>query len=242
MKPTSAHTRTVISLFRSLVRAARSIDAAIPALPAEAEAVKRTRARIIALLPGDSTLPVRVVRAFLNSRALPIGPSTDAAVAAAFDGLRIANGHLRGLKSAAVHAADARQAHPAAAVPALSVGHVVVHKTFGYRAVVTAVHARCQASAAWRARNVDVSAEQPFYTLLVDTRDRVEAQVAYAAHESVMRVDARDSDDPLKCFIEHPLVGKFFKEFHARESLYVLRDAEMDMDVSPPSPKSIVAA
>lgn len=234
MKPSAS--RTVLSLFRGLVRAARSLDVALSSLPAEADAAQRARTRIAALLPGTSAaLPVRVARAFRDERALSAGPATDAAVAAAFAGLRAANAHLGELKAAAQ---STTSTHQSSAPAPLAVGHVVVHRHFGYRAVVTAVHARCEASTVWRARNADVSTEQqPFYTLLVDTRDRAEAQVTYAAHENVTRVAA---------FIEHPLIGKVFKEYHARESLYVLREAGAgDGSVesgAPTSPKAIVGA
>ncbi len=119
------------------------------------------------------------------------------------------------------------------------------HARFGYKAVITGWHARCQASPEWRARN-SVSAEsdaEPFYTCLVDIRDRPDAQVSYVPQASLLLLSTASSAaevaaetaegadtasvgaDSLARLVVHPLVTSHFCEYRPAEGYYVPSEA-----------------
>jgi heat shock protein HspQ len=82
-------------------------------------------------------------------------------------------------------------------------GQVVRHRSRGYRGVVVDWDPHCRRSAAWRAcLSERPSAEQPWYTLLVDG----DSTSSYVAQE-----DLEPEHGPRP--IRHPLVYLFFQGF-----------------------------
>ena len=86
--------------------------------------------------------------------------------------------------------------------PKFAPGELVCHRRYGYRGVVVAVDARCQADHQWYMSNrTQPDQNQPWYHVLVDGA----ATATYAAESNLA---ADPSGDP----IDHPLVGEFFYE------------------------------
>jgi len=92
--------------------------------------------------------------------------------------------------------------------PKYDVGLVIEHKQHGYRGVVLASDRGCKASEEWvesfGVDGLDRGVNQPFYSVLVDTRDRGPSpQVTYVAEDNV-RVSQRSDA------VQHPLVLRLF--------------------------------
>eukprot|EP00887_Chlorella_sp_A99_P007314 scaffold2.g7314.t1 len=125
---------------------------------------------------------------------------------------------LRPLEEAAEAAAAAAAAASCSSLgrePALSLGEMVVHTTKGYRGVVCGWDVSCCEGAEWQARaGVDAlerGAAQPFYHVLVDTRDWPEdpdqPPVAYVPEERLTAGSAANflAESPLvDGHFEHP--------------------------------------
>eukprot|EP00245_Coleochaete_scutata_P009890 TRINITY_DN335_c0_g1_i1.p1 TRINITY_DN335_c0_g1~~TRINITY_DN335_c0_g1_i1.p1 ORF type:complete len:324 (+),score=54.17 TRINITY_DN335_c0_g1_i1:381-1352(+) len=91
------------------------------------------------------------------------------------------------------------------------VGDVIVHRRYGYRGVVYGHDPECSAPDEWQqAMKIDLLPEgrqQPFYHVLVDTRDRPGGMSTYVAQENiVIQKGARP--------VLHPWIDKFFVGFH----------------------------
>ena len=92
------------------------------------------------------------------------------------------------------------------------VGQLVRHKRYGYRGVVVAVDAECQADEEWyKSNKTQPDRDQPWYHVLADGSD----DVFYPAQTSL---EADDSDDVVK----NPNVKRFFSEF--LNGVYVRND------------------
>jgi len=93
------------------------------------------------------------------------------------------------------------------------IGDVIEHKRYGYRGIIMGYTPECQASAAWRvSMNVEAlerGTAQPFYHVLVDSRDRPGGQTTYVAEENIMIRPW--------CEIVHPLVQRYFVISSAKE-------------------------
>eukprot|EP00271_Cylindrocystis_brebissonii_P003082 TRINITY_DN13826_c0_g1_i1.p1 TRINITY_DN13826_c0_g1~~TRINITY_DN13826_c0_g1_i1.p1 ORF type:complete len:309 (-),score=27.91 TRINITY_DN13826_c0_g1_i1:793-1719(-) len=90
------------------------------------------------------------------------------------------------------------------------VGDVVVHRRYGYRGVVYGHDPQCSAPKDWQeAMKIDLlpeGREQPFYHVLVDTRDRPGGMSTYVAQENmVLHKRGRP--------VLHPWIPKFFVGF-----------------------------
>eukprot|EP00475_Leptophrys_vorax_P009190 TRINITY_DN16065_c0_g1_i1.p1 TRINITY_DN16065_c0_g1~~TRINITY_DN16065_c0_g1_i1.p1 ORF type:complete len:291 (-),score=-2.18 TRINITY_DN16065_c0_g1_i1:69-860(-) len=87
------------------------------------------------------------------------------------------------------------------------VGDVVVHRRYGYRGVVYGHDPECSAPTGWQeAMKVDLLSNgrsQPFYHVLVDTRDRPGGVSTYVAQENL--VPQTDGSPVI-----HPWIPKFF--------------------------------
>ncbi len=82
-------------------------------------------------------------------------------------------------------------------------GDLVRHRRYGYRGVVVASDASCQAEESWYASNqTQPRRDQPWYHVLVDGGPHT----TYPAHSSL---EADSSGEP----IEHPLLDRFFTRF-----------------------------
>ncbi len=83
-------------------------------------------------------------------------------------------------------------------------GELVQHRRYGYRGVVVASDASCQASEAWYRKNqTQPRKDQAWYHVLVDGSDGT----TYAAEENLLA-------DPIGAPIAHPLLDTFFSAFH----------------------------
>lgn len=84
-------------------------------------------------------------------------------------------------------------------------GQLVKHRRYGYRGVVVACDASCQADEAWYQRNqTQPDRNQPWYHVLVDGS----SATTYAAGENLL-------PDDLGLPIRHPLLDHFFSKFEA---------------------------
>ncbi|CAI5490693.1 unnamed protein product [Closterium sp. Naga37s-1] len=90
------------------------------------------------------------------------------------------------------------------------VGDVIVHRRYGYRGVVYGHDPECSAPSSWQdAMKVDLlthGRSQPFYHVLVDTRDRAGGVSTYVAQENLV---AQSDASP----VVHPWIPKFFVGF-----------------------------
>ena len=87
--------------------------------------------------------------------------------------------------------------------PRFASGQIVKHKRYGYRAVVVAADATCQATDAWYHSNAThPDRHQPWYHLLVHDAEHT----TYAAQSSL------EADDDNR-EINHPWIGDFFTGF-----------------------------
>ncbi len=93
------------------------------------------------------------------------------------------------------------------------VGQVVHHRRYGYRGVIVAFDAQCEADEGWYQGNqTQPRRDQPWYHVLVDGSENT----TYVAEENL-------EVDPTGEQIRHPLIGKMFRGFldgrYYRESL-----------------------
>ena len=87
--------------------------------------------------------------------------------------------------------------------PLFEPGQIVRHRRYGYRGVIVARDARCQADEAWYSKNqTQPDREQPWYHVFVDAS----SGCTYAAAENLV---ADNSARP----ISHPLLAHFFSGY-----------------------------
>lgn len=110
---------------------------------------------------------------------------------------------------------------------AFDLGDCVIHRELQFRGIIFGVDASCRQTAAWKAAmgiaQLDAGENQPFYHVLVDTRDRPGGQTAYVAHEKVVR------DSP-STPLQHPLADTLFDGFDGGR--YVARKERIAADES----------
>ncbi|PRW59357.1 uvrB uvrC motif-containing [Chlorella sorokiniana] len=99
-----------------------------------------------------------------------------------------------------------------------AIGTVIRHRRYGYRGVIAGHDPRCQAEEAWiQQMRVDMlpgGREQPFYSVLVDERDRPGGQTTYVAQENIICVRKPNE-------VEHPLIPQLFVGFSPEEAAYI---------------------
>jgi hemimethylated DNA binding protein len=217
------------TLYRGLLKAASRLDALAPGARPEA-LLPPLLAAAVALpagcLAGAPSLAA-VVRAAFRAPAAAI--AGEARVSAGLSLLRAANARAAAL-AAAPRAAEALAAGKPPGVH-LSVGAVVRHAHHGYTGVVLGWNASCEAGAEWCARNGVDDPRQPFYTILVDVRDRPAAQVTYVAQGALRLLSGggggggggAPANAPADCLVLHPLVATHFEAFDARAGAFVPR-------------------
>lgn len=90
------------------------------------------------------------------------------------------------------------------------VGDVVIHRKYGYRGVIYGHDLQCSAPSEWQeAMKIELLARgqhQPFYHILVDTRDRPGGMSTYVAQENLT---VPKEGKP----VLHPWITKFFNGF-----------------------------
>ena len=99
------------------------------------------------------------------------------------------------------------------------VGQVIRHKQYGYRGVIVGWDKFCRAPQHWININHRGNMErrhQPSYSVLVDTRDRPDAQTTYVAEDNIEIIRSTT--------IEHPSVQDYFNffdgvQYHMRPAL-----------------------
>lgn len=110
------------------------------------------------------------------------------------------------------------QYQSAAPAPLFSPGDLVLHRRYGYRAVVVDFDKTCQASTQWYQKNqTQPERNQPWYHLLVHDG----THTTYAAQSNL---EADFSATP----IEHPLVDAFFDKFE--DGRYVRNDTPWPLE------------
>lgn len=252
------------TLMRSLMRAARRLDRIVSpsAVPAELARFPAPSSGFGSLqglsFAGAVKHAFRAHRFFAAST--PAGKKQlnslqDMALAA----LQMANKRASALTSGAASAAAADAAAPsaaaAAAAPArpatvaFSVGQVFVHRQFGYRGVIVGWDASCRAGSEWLSATgtarLPHGAAQPFYHVLVDVRDRPDAQVSYVAQDNIVLLTpaavkataaaaapagalpaspaaaAAARNTGVACLVVHPSAAAYLKEYLPAAGRYV---------------------
>jgi hemimethylated DNA binding protein len=83
-----------------------------------------------------------------------------------------------------------------------SCGDCVTHRKYGYRGVVIGWDPECKATDQWiklmGIKDLDNGTNQPFYSVLVDVRDRTDAQTTYVAQENMETLQSNEGP------IHHP--------------------------------------
>jgi hemimethylated DNA binding protein len=140
--------------------------------------------------------------------------SSPADIDIAFAALREGNIRVAELVSPASASASKPQALP---VARFAVGQVFRHRKFGYRAVIIEADESCRASLSWMTATGTArlarGATQPFYTCLVDIRDRPGAQISYVAEENVDLVLSPPGAEGIPLVL-HPLIAKHFVAYN----------------------------
>jgi hemimethylated DNA binding protein len=209
--PPSGSPRFLKTLYKGLLGAASKLDAVAPgSLPVSLMPSLKSSPFLPA---GHATLAAVVRASFPRACA----PGDDARIACAFSLLREANTRAAALRRAPAGAAAALVAGKPRGV-FFSVGQCVRHAQHGYVGVVVGWTAVCEASAAWCERN-GAEPRQPFYTLLVDVRDRPEAQVTYVA-QGALQLLSGGGGGPA-CLVLHPLLSQHFEAFDAAAGAFV---------------------
>ncbi|KAL3090043.1 hypothetical protein niasHS_006495 [Heterodera schachtii] len=86
------------------------------------------------------------------------------------------------------------------------VGQVVRHRIHNYRGVIIAWDEKAKAPEWWIKKvHGDVPVDEPNYTLLIDTRDRLIPQIAYVVERNIVLLSSGA--------IVHPLVKHYFESF-----------------------------
>lgn len=104
----------------------------------------------------------------------------------------------------------------------LSIGQIFRHRKHGYRGVIVAWYPSCPLDDQWVAQwgpFVD-GTDQPFYQTMIDTKDRPQAMMTFAAQENLelLEDDVFDADhegedgDPSRLVgVDHPMMQKLFR-------------------------------
>ncbi|EGD78772.1 hemimethylated DNA binding domain-containing protein [Salpingoeca rosetta] len=103
------------------------------------------------------------------------------------------------------------------------VGQVIRHKRYGYRGIIIGWDTFAKAPDGWFEK-MGVNKEHrsdPFYSVLVDTRDRGPRPQTTYVWQGNIDVDVTDSD---KASISHPEKGRYFHVYERRYGAYVPRD------------------
>ncbi|KAI7842305.1 hypothetical protein COHA_003945 [Chlorella ohadii] len=99
-----------------------------------------------------------------------------------------------------------------------AIGTVIRHRRYGYRGVIAGHDPRCLADEAWiQQMRVDMlpgGREQPFYSVLVDVRDRPGAQTTYVAQENIICMRKPGE-------VHHPLIPQLFVGFSREDGAYI---------------------
>lgn len=201
-------TRTV---YKSLIKVARRMDATIintPAAAANSVAAELTRFNLPFPVTANGSKKVTftsVVREqFLAGKMATASsaPSASNLLNAALQSLALANQRAAALANPAVEEKSAATAAVSAAAPAqdqeqneegrdskYTLGQVFRHSRLGYRAVIVGWDPVCRASEQWVAATgadkLPNGVHQPFYHCLVDVRDRPSAQISYVAEDLI---------------------------------------------------------
>jgi len=101
------------------------------------------------------------------------------------------------------------------------VGKLVTHIRFGYRGVIFGWDPVCKASVEWIIQmgvdRLTNGRNQPFYYVLVDTRDRQYQSTSYVAQENIIIME---NPQP----IQHTDIGKYFSEYDFTNNCYLLNE------------------
>ncbi len=213
LPPVTASPRLLKTLYKGLLKASSRLDTLVPGA-APASLLPALRATPFGGSAARSPTLSSLVRSSFRS---PRGaPGEEARLAAGFSLLREANSRAAALRGAPRAVASVMRGRPAGVH--FSVGSVVRHATHGYAGVVLGWTPMCEAGTDWCARNGVVDPAQPFYTVLVDVRDRPEAQVTYVQQSSLQLLSGGGGGGD--CFVLHPLLSTHFGAFDARVGAY----------------------
>lgn len=200
------------TLLRGLLRAAARLDS--------------TKASVAAEL-AQTALPLRPTAEASTFRSFVLSQFR-ANVAADGKGLvSLQNIAIQALATANQRATALATAQPSKpAEVAYSVGQVFRHRKYGYRGVIIGWDQSCKAGPQWIAStgvaHLPHGTQQPFYHVLIDSRDRAGAQVSYVAQDNIhMLTGSQGANvDPLARLVLHPLIGRYFAEYRPLDGYY----------------------
>uniref|UniRef100_A0A7S0L7E7 MRH domain-containing protein n=1 Tax=Coccolithus braarudii TaxID=221442 RepID=A0A7S0L7E7_9EUKA len=104
---------------------------------------------------------------------------------------------------------------------AYDAGQCFIHRRYNYRGVIIGVDRTCLQSEAWQRTmhvgSLKYGANQPFYHVLPDTRDRPGTQITYVAQENILL------DTPSEPLF-HPMLDEMFDAFNDVEGKFTPND------------------
>ena len=225
------------SLYRSLLRSARELQEAAAVVSADpCDELRKFFSPAQLLTSAPRARGGELVAAVRRQFALHRSYGADEAD-------ELINAGFRAMRQAGTRTAQLRSegwAPRAARWPAVryATGDCVLHRKYGYRGVIVGWDDECEQSDEWvsamRVEELEQGSRQPFYHVLVDTRDRSPPQVCYVAQENVDRVgdvaaepledggaDAEPSAASLRLPIQHPEIESYMTCFVPSENRYV---------------------
>uniref|UniRef100_A0A914D039 Hemimethylated DNA-binding domain-containing protein n=1 Tax=Acrobeloides nanus TaxID=290746 RepID=A0A914D039_9BILA len=99
------------------------------------------------------------------------------------------------------------EVHMSQEIPEYKIGQVLRHKIHGYRAVIVGWDEKAKAPEWWLEKAHKGNEEwrnSPNYMILIDTRDRLVAQIGYVVEENIILSKGK---------VIHPLVNRYFESF-----------------------------
>jgi len=263
----------VKTLYKGLLKASRRLDAVAPSTVDELARFALPPGMVVG--PSVTTTQQFVRDAFRSSATVKGTPMAASLLDCALSALPTANARVAALEAAELHQDlhDADKASEASStlvhMPRYSVGQVFRHARYGYRAVIIGYDSTCRAGPQWATRtgvhDLPRRGDQPFFHVLVDVRDRPDAQIAYVAEDNIGELMSRGllprgggnveapalataattstsaSDAALGAIVIHPLVPKYFSTFVPAGGFFVPGD-ELAMEYPADAAATTMAA
>jgi len=112
-----------------------------------------------------------------------------------------------------------------------NIGQIFRHKKHGYRGVIVAWFPSCPLDDQWVAQwgPFENGTEQPFYQTMIDTKDRPNGLMTYAAQENLILLESDDSppkhiQEGILTGVHHPLMQKLFKDEAPDAGQHIVHD------------------
>ena len=220
------------SLYRSLIRTAAQLQQAAGTVSLDPLDELRkffTPALLGELAPRarGGPLVAAVRQQFALHRTYPAAaPETEELISAGFRALRQA-----GERIAQLQQPDWRPRHEQFPSVRYATGDCVQHRRYGYHGVIVGWDGYCMQTEEWkramRIEELEFGSGQPFYHVLVDTRDRTPPQTCYVAQENVRRIpDELGAEEEGQAVgrrtmpVQHPDIEEYMSSFVPAPEFY----------------------